>query len=115
MAKPIEVVTPQYNWENSNQAIGKHNLIMRGTLYRNFTIQVALTNSTLKIYASNKKEPGVNGWIDFSSYFSATPITSKTLLVLTADLKVLWWKFEVTTSNGVNVFNLYLNRYNKYV
>lgn len=114
MPKPIEVLFQSYNWENTNQAVGNHSLTFRGDSgeenNNEFTAHLELTNATLRVYVSNKTRPGKDGWIDLTSYFSATAINSDRMLVLTSDLKVKWWKLVVTTSNATNKFNVYLKR-----
>jgi len=113
MFKPNETSVPNLKWENENQAAGDHKFTFRGTDYQNWTAQLELTNASLKIYSSNKQSPGRTGWTDMTAYFSATAINSDRTIVQSSELKVLWWKFVVTTPSGTNKFNLYLNRYNK--
>ena len=113
MFKPNETSVPNLKWENTDEAVGKHNFTFRGTDFQNWSAQVELTNASLKIYSSNKKQPGRAGWTDMTSSFSMSAINSDRTLVQNSEIKVLWWKIEVTTSNATNKFNLYINRYNK--
>lgn len=99
--------------EETNQSVGTYNYAFSGTSHRRWTLQLKMKNVSIKIYCSNRKQPGANGWTDVTSMFSPTgsdTIATDAMIFQSNDIKVLWWKIQysvVDVSNYI-VANLLL-------
>lgn len=98
----------------TNMTKVSNNAIWRGNDFLKFTLQLAITNMTVKLYASNVESPTTSEWIDMTTYFTANPtITSDTLLMQSDEVCVLWWKLEWTKTNASNSIKADLYQYRK--
>lgn len=98
----------------TNIAAGKHNRTFRGQDFRKFTMQVMVSNVTVKIYCSNRPTPSWSGWVDMTNYFTgAATISSNSMVIQSTDVEFSWWKIEWERTNATNSVIIELNLYDR--